>query len=98
MNRYQINEKENGQFTHGGKGTVTPANCQSDKQIKVICAVAHMDHDEWNKDVSMDRLQYLCQKCHLELDYEDNLRRLDPMRSGIKKERKIRNISTGYLK
>ena len=54
-------------------------NAFPEKQIKVVCAVAHLDHDEWNKDVSMDRLQYLCQKCHLELDYDDNLRRIREM-------------------
>lgn len=34
----------------------------------IVLTVAHLDHDEENHDVSMDRLQALCQRCHLNHD------------------------------
>ena len=42
------------------------------KVILIILTVAHLDHDEWNEAVSLDRLAALCQRCHLEYDREDN--------------------------
>lgn len=36
-------------------------------------AVAHLDHDADNHAVSMDRLQLMCNCCHLAYDAEDNL-------------------------
>jgi len=41
----------------------------------VILTVAHLDHDEWNHDVSDDRLAALCQRCHFHHDRSDNERR-----------------------
>ena len=43
--------------------------------IIIILTVAHLDHDEWNHDVSDDRLASLCQRCHLQYDREDNNKR-----------------------
>jgi hypothetical protein len=46
------------------------------KQVKVVLTVAHMDHDEHNHEVSDDRLAHWCQKCHLEYDSEEKMRRI----------------------
>lgn len=35
---------------------------------RVILTIAHLDHDKENWEVSDDRLQALCQRCHLKLD------------------------------
>jgi len=45
------------------------------KEVKVVLTVAHMDHDENNKNVSDDRLKALCQYCHLLYDVEEKSRR-----------------------
>ena len=42
------------------------------KVIKAKLAVAHLDHDAENHAVSMDRLQLMCNCCHLAYDKEDN--------------------------
>lgn len=42
------------------------------KVIKAKLAVAHLDHDAENHAVSMDRLQLMCDCCHLAYDKEDN--------------------------
>jgi hypothetical protein len=69
-----------------------------ERQVRVVCAVAHLDHDEHNGHVPMDRLQYLCPKCHLEVDFEDNLRRLKEKRPEIERRQKVRRIASGYPK
>lgn len=38
------------------------------KFTKIVLTVAHLDHDSQNHDVQDDRLQALCQRCHLLLD------------------------------
>lgn len=63
-----------------------------EKKIKVICAVAHLDHDESNMKITLDRLAYLCQKCHLKHDYDDNLKRLKEMKSYLCNRKKIRKL------
>ncbi len=41
----------------------------------IVLHIAHMDRDEWNWQVAIDRLRCLCSSCHLRYDKEDNLRR-----------------------
>lgn len=36
---------------------------------KIVLTIAHLDHDHENWDVTDDRLQALCQACHLALDF-----------------------------
>ena len=43
--------------------------------VKVILTVAHLDHDETNWDVKIDRLRALCQRCHLKYDAEEKKKR-----------------------
>lgn len=45
------------------------------KQVRVILTVAHLDHDETNGDVSLDRLMAMCQLCHLRYDVEEKQKR-----------------------
>lgn len=43
---------------------------------KVILTIAHLDHDETNHEVSLDRLKALCQLCHLRYDAKEKYRRI----------------------
>lgn len=45
------------------------------KPVIVVLTVAHLDHDETNTDVSLDRLKALCQSCHLRYDAKEKYRR-----------------------
>ena len=36
--------------------------------IKIVLTIAHLDHDPENWDVADERLQALCQRCHLKYD------------------------------
>jgi hypothetical protein len=45
------------------------------KLLKIILTTAHLDHDEENHNVSIDRLRALCQRCHLRYDIEEKKRR-----------------------
>ena len=45
------------------------------RQVKVVLTVAHLDHDECNHAVQLDRLKALCQLCHLRYDAAEKARR-----------------------
>lgn len=45
------------------------------KQIKVVLTIAHLDHDETNHDVKLDRLAAMCQLHHLRYDAKEKHRR-----------------------
>ena len=45
------------------------------KLVEIVLTIAHLDHDEGNKDVKDERLKALCQKCHLGYDAEEKYRR-----------------------
>jgi len=38
------------------------------KNVRIILTIAHLDHDEMNHDVKLERLAALCQQCHLRYD------------------------------
>lgn len=38
------------------------------KKVKVVLTIAHLDHDEENHEVTVERLRALCQVCHLRYD------------------------------
>ena len=46
------------------------------KEVKVVLTTAHLDHDELNWDVSLDRLAHLCQMCHLRYDAKEKWDRI----------------------
>jgi len=56
------------------------------KNVKVVLTVAHLDHDEENHNVSMDRLAALCQFCHLNYDAAEKVRRMGMGRKSYGKE------------
>lgn len=51
-------------------GEVHPTN----KFIKIILTIAHLDHDKQNHNISIDRLRALCQRCHLRYDVQNHVR------------------------
>jgi len=46
------------------------------KPVKVVLTIAHLDHDETNHEVSLDRLKALCQLCHCRYDAKEKYRRI----------------------
>lgn len=44
-------------------------------KVKVVLTIAHLDHDEENHDVSLDRLMAMCQMCHCRYDAKEKWRR-----------------------
>ena len=46
------------------------------KEVQVVLTVAHLDHDEENENVPIDRLAHLCQACHLRYDAKEKYRRI----------------------
>lgn len=47
-----------------------------EKPVKVVLTIAHLDHDETNWNVSLDRLKAMCQLCHLRYDAKEKYRRV----------------------
>ncbi len=45
------------------------------RTFQVVLTCAHLDHDETNHNVSIDRLRMLCQPCHLKYDAPEKARR-----------------------
>lgn len=58
-----------------GEPSIGLVNSYWIKEVKVVLTVAHLDHDETNHDVSIDRLKALCQQCHLRYDAKEKYRR-----------------------
>lgn len=48
---------------------------QPDTGSRVVLTIAHLDHDEDNHAVALDRLAALCQRCHLRYDAPEKARR-----------------------
>lgn len=46
------------------------------KNVRVVLTIAHLDHDEENHAVGLDRLAALCQQCHLRYDAKEKYRRM----------------------
>lgn len=46
------------------------------RPIRVVLTIAHLDHDETNHEVQLDRLKALCQCCHLRYDANEKYRRV----------------------
>jgi hypothetical protein len=53
------------------KGLIVP----NPKPVKVVLTIAHLDHDETNRDVKDNRLKAACQLCHLRYDAKEKYRR-----------------------
>ena len=67
-----VRKRDAGKCAHCGRRE----NLKPDDGSEVVrCGVAHLDHDEWNWDVALDRLALLCDSCHLAYDRADNINR-----------------------
>lgn len=56
--------------------SITPLSGNpNQKAIRVVLTIAHLDHDETNHDVKIDRLRAMCQKCHLTYDAPEKKKR-----------------------
>jgi len=85
-NRCEVCGVENGRLIHRyGKGVddweYWPEGMESEawsnanlKSTKVCLTIAHLDHDKLNHEVSLDRLQAMCQKCHLQYDMKHHIK------------------------
>lgn len=45
------------------------------RAVQVVLTIAHLDHDETNESVTLDRLKAMCQICHLRYDAKEKYRR-----------------------
>lgn len=52
------------------------ASIKGYKPVKVVLTVAHLDHDEENWSVELERLKDMCQVCHLRYDAKEKFRRI----------------------
>lgn len=57
------------------KATKKRMKPRKEKVIIIVLTIAHLDHDEWNHEVRLNRLAALCQKCHFAYDRVDNINR-----------------------
>ncbi|MGR3220927.1 MAG: hypothetical protein ACUZ8H_14080 [Candidatus Anammoxibacter sp.] len=46
------------------------------KPVQVILTIAHLDHDNTNHNINLDRLKAMCQYCHLKYDGKEKYKRL----------------------
>lgn len=46
------------------------------RKVRVVLTIAHLDHDETNHEVNLNRLSALCQMCHLRYDAKEKYRRI----------------------
>jgi hypothetical protein len=47
------------------------------RRVKVVLAIAHLDHDETNHNVKDERLRAACQLCHLRYDAKEKYKRVN---------------------
>ncbi len=52
------------------------ADFWAERPVKVVLTIAHLDHDELNHSVTLERLVALCQLCHLRYDAKEKYRRV----------------------
>lgn len=78
----KLDVKENGRykqrsiwFTSQSDANRESYDYRDVRQVTVILTVAHLDHDEENHEVSIDRLKAMCQLCHLRYDAKEKYRR-----------------------
>lgn len=71
--RKYIKDRDKNTCQHCGAKDGEIRTSRIGKIYKSHVAVAHLDHDAENWEVSMDRLRLLCQPCHLKYDKESNL-------------------------
>lgn len=60
---------------HKVEGMALEAWDFEEKIIQIVLTVAHLDHDEENHNIKLDRLAALCQRCHLRYDIGEKRQR-----------------------
>jgi hypothetical protein len=77
-----LDVKENGRykqrsiwFTNENDAIRESHDYRDVRKIKVVLTIAHLDHDEENHNISIDRLQAMCQLCHLRYDSKEKYQR-----------------------
>ena len=55
----------------------------------IVLTIAHLDHDAENHSVTDDRLQALCQRCHLQLDMPRHVANRKYGRNHLKNQHKL---------
>jgi hypothetical protein len=68
-------DKSNGKTTWHPCKEDAPPHWQN-MPIKVVLTIAHLDHDEHNHNVALNRLAALCQLCHLQYDAKEKAKRV----------------------
>lgn len=67
---------EQGNFHLGTDEEIESGVSKNNKKIiRIVLTISHLDHDEENHEVKMERLEALCQRCHLKYDVEEKRRR-----------------------
>ena len=61
--------------------------------VLVVLTTAHLDHDEENHAVSLDRLRHLCQRCHLRYDAAEKVIRMRAKRDAAAGQLQIEGIA-----
>jgi len=83
-NGKKVYQTANGDLRHEDTGKLIMRNSefeliytkeQDKRAIKIVLTVAHLDHDETNHAVKLDRLKALCQLHHLRYDVGEKKRR-----------------------
>ena len=69
----KIFNSENGDYM--GSDYLGAINNASEKFTEIILTIAHLDNDPENLQVNDDRLKALCQRCHLLIDKDANLKK-----------------------
>lgn len=67
--------RTDGSFLEYSAMEVEAGFLDGDRVIQIVLTVAHLDHDEENHDVKLDRLAALCQRCHLRYDIGEKKKR-----------------------
>lgn len=77
LKNYAIGYREkDGTFTECETiGEQEDAIYNGERIITIVLTVAHLDHDETNHDVKLERLAALCQRCHLRYDVQEKKKR-----------------------
>lgn len=67
--------RANGSFLEYSAMECEEGFLDGDRVIQIVLTVAHLDHDEENHEVKLDRLAALCQRCHLVYDIPEKKKR-----------------------
>jgi len=67
--------RADGSFREYSPMEIEAGSLDGDRIIQIVLTIAHLDHDEENHNVKLNRLAALCQQCHLRYDVNEKKRR-----------------------